>query len=183
MTRLVPILKVGFLSSKPSNTLTPFFAFYCPALSRLFCSNVLEVLIHSFFPVPSWSFFSPIHNPQIHSCIPSFKAIIMHSSTSIMRLGAGLVAAASTANAAYAIQDTYDTSNFFNEFTFFTGADPTAGFVDYLSQADADSAGLAATQDPSGNSGVYMGVDSTTSNPSSGRASVRVSSNNVYTHG
>jgi len=84
------------------------------------------------------------------------------------------------AEATYSIVDTYDTSNFFNSFTFFTDTDPTSGWVNYQSQSAAQSQGLINTN----NNQVYMGVDHTTLNPAApGRNSVRVTSNKAYTHG
>jgi hypothetical protein len=85
------------------------------------------------------------------------------------------------ATAAYNPVDTYDHSNFFSSFNFFTGADPTHGFVNYQSQSSAQSAGLINTN----NNQVYMGVDhsNAVSTSSAGRSSVRVSSNKAYTHG
>lgn len=104
----------------------------------------------------------------------------MRTSQILCRLGASLVSAAGIANAAaYAIEDTYSTANFFDEFSFFTGADPTDGFVTYTSAATANSSGLAGYA----SGGVFLGVDHTTDNPSTGRASTRVSSNKAYTHG
>jgi hypothetical protein len=104
----------------------------------------------------------------------------MRKSQILMRLGACLLCAAGTAKAAaYTITDTFDSTNFFNEYTFFTGADPTNGFVDYTSDAAANSSSLAGYS----NSQVYLGVDSTTVNPPGGRASVRLSSQKSYTHG
>lgn len=82
----------------------------------------------------------------------------------------------------YSLVDTYDSSNFFSEFTLFSGGDPTGGFVDYQSdQGAAQSAGLINTN----NNQVYMGVDSTNtvSTSSAGRPSIRVTSNKSYTHG
>ncbi|KAI9846559.1 MAG: hypothetical protein M1838_001235 [Thelocarpon superellum] len=81
-------------------------------------------------------------------------------------------------HAGYSLVDTYEASNFFSEFDFFTGPDPTNGFVQYVDQATAESTGLASTND----SLVYMGVDHSTVS-SSGRASVRVTSQKSYTHG
>jgi hypothetical protein len=79
----------------------------------------------------------------------------------------------------YTLKAKYDSTNFFSQFSFFTGGDPTHGYVNYLSQSAAQSAGLINT-----NGGqVYMGVDYATLNPSNGRGSVRVSSNTAYTHG
>jgi hypothetical protein len=82
--------------------------------------------------------------------------------------------------AAYSLVDTYDASNFFSSFNFFTGGDPTHGYVNYQDQSDAQNVGLINTN----NNQVYLGVDHTTLNPgSAGRKSVRVSSNKAYTHG
>jgi hypothetical protein len=84
------------------------------------------------------------------------------------------------AAAVYSLVDTYTASNFFSEFTFFTGPDPTFGFVSYQSQAAAQAAGLINTN----NNQIFMGVDSKTVNPPApGRASVRVTSNKAYNHG
>jgi hypothetical protein len=44
----------------------------------------------------------------------------MHTSKFFLHLGATLSCAAGIANAAYTISDTYDSSNFFSDFTFFT---------------------------------------------------------------
>jgi hypothetical protein len=82
----------------------------------------------------------------------------MLSSTSIF--GASLLAYAGTAAAlatnitgtlhqnsarSYSLVDTYDSGNFFSDFSFFTGADPTEGFVDYQSESAASSQGLINT--------------------------------------
>jgi hypothetical protein len=83
------------------------------------------------------------------------------------------------AAATYNLVDTYNSGNFFSSFSFFTGSDPTHGYVSYQSQSAASSQGLINTN----NGQVYLGVDYTTVNPSAGRASVRISSNKAYTHG
>jgi hypothetical protein len=83
------------------------------------------------------------------------------------------------AAASYSLVDTYTSSNFFSSFNFYTGSDPTHGYVSYQSQSAASSQGLINTN----NGQVYLGVDHTTVNPSAGRASVRISSNKGYTHG
>lgn len=83
------------------------------------------------------------------------------------------------AAAGYSLVDTYNSGNFFSDFNFYTGSDPTHGYVSYQSQSAAQSEGLINTH----NGQIYMGVDYTTVNPSAGRASVRVSSNKAYTHG
>jgi hypothetical protein len=84
------------------------------------------------------------------------------------------------ADAVYSLKDSYDSSNFFSTFGFYTGGDPTNGFVNYLSQADAQNAGIASLD----NNQIRLAVDSSTVNPAApGRASTRLSSNAVYTHG
>jgi len=99
--------------------------------------------------------------------MPSSKSFIL----------AALACVAGTASAqVYTLVDTYDSTNFFNDFTFYTGADPTDGYVDYTV---GTSNGLAYYT----NNQIYMGVDYTTVNPSGGRASTRVTSNTAYTHG
>ncbi|TVY81401.1 Endo-1,3(4)-beta-glucanase [Lachnellula suecica] len=103
----------------------------------------------------------------------------MHTSNLLMRLGASLVCAAGIANSAYTITDTFDHTNFFTDFSFFTAADPTDGFVKFASATAANSSGLAGYS----NNAVYLGVDHTTVNPSGGRGSVRVTSNKAYTKG
>ncbi|KAL2133769.1 hypothetical protein VTI74DRAFT_1706 [Chaetomium olivicolor] len=104
----------------------------------------------------------------------------------MVRLGAvsglaGLALAASSAQAAssnYRLIDYFDVNNFFQEFDFYTGKDPTHGFVKYLDLATANSTGIAGTQ----NGAVYLGVDST-NKTDTGRNSVRVTSKKSYTKG
>ncbi|KAI9646866.1 hypothetical protein NHQ30_004866 [Ciborinia camelliae] len=83
------------------------------------------------------------------------------------------------ASSVYHLVDTYNSNNFFSTFSFFTGADPTHGYVSYQSQSAASAQGLINTN----NGQIYLGVDYTTYNPAAGRASVRLSSNKSYTHG
>ncbi|RHZ47898.1 hypothetical protein CDV55_101024 [Aspergillus turcosus] len=96
-------------------------------------------------------------------------------STLLPILGLGL---SGTGMAAYVLEDDYGTSSFFDKFSFFTGSDPTSGFVSYVDQTTAQNAGLI-----SAGSTVYMGVDHTNIASSPGRQSVRISSTNSYTHG
>ncbi|KAL4917000.1 concanavalin A-like lectin/glucanase domain-containing protein [Aspergillus aurantiobrunneus] len=85
--------------------------------------------------------------------------------------------AAEFASAAYVLQDDYSPDVFFDMFSFFTEADPTNGFVDYVDRGTAESTGLISS-----GSSVYMGVDHTNV-ASSGRQSVRLSSTQTYHHG
>jgi hypothetical protein len=91
----------------------------------------------------------------------------------------------STATAKYVLKDTYltpdtdDPSTFFDKFDFFTGPDPTQGFVKYVSRSDAADQGLIArTRD----NRVYMGVDDK-HKTTTGRASVRIESKATYNQG
>ncbi|KAL6833821.1 glycoside hydrolase family 16 protein [Trichoderma sp. SZMC 28015] len=79
----------------------------------------------------------------------------------------------------YALDVTYDATNFFSHFDFYADSDPTHGFVEYVDAQTANSLGLAGTSI----GGVFMGVDYTTQNPPKGRKSVRVSSQQSFTHG
>ncbi|KAH8820411.1 concanavalin A-like lectin/glucanase domain-containing protein [Xylogone sp. PMI_703] len=100
-------------------------------------------------------------------------------SSSLLHIGTALMAGIGITDAAYTIQDTFDNSNFFSEFTFFADADPTAGFVKYATASAANLSSLAGYT----GSAVYLGVDHTTVNPPGGRHSVRVTSNKSYTRG
>ncbi|KAL7629450.1 hypothetical protein AAE478_000970 [Parahypoxylon ruwenzoriense] len=96
----------------------------------------------------------------------------------ILRFGA-LLALGVTAQAAYTIQDSYDQTNFFEGFEFFSFPDPTNGFVKYHSAIEANAASLAGFA----NDAVYLGVDYTTAHPVGGRGSVRVNSKKRYSGG
>lgn len=63
-------------------------------------------------------------------------------------------------------------------FTFFTGSDPTHGFVKYIDQTTAQNTGLIHNDASS----VYIGVDNTNVTPN-GRPSVRITSKKSYNHG
>lgn len=81
---------------------------------------------------------------------------------------------------AYQIQDSYDATNFFDGFEFFSGPDPTEGFVRYQTALEANDSSLAGYA----NGGVFLGVDSSSSNVGHpGRASTRVNTKKTYTRG
>lgn len=86
---------------------------------------------------------------------------------------------ATAANAQYSLSQTYDVSNFFSSFDFFTDHDPTNGFVEYVDGDTANSLNLTSTLTGT----VIMGVDSTETNPANGRKSVRVTSQQSFNHG
>ncbi|KAK4101702.1 glycoside hydrolase family 16 protein [Parathielavia hyrcaniae] len=93
---------------------------------------------------------------------------------------ASLALTASSAGAAsnYNMVDVFDSTNFFDEFDFFTQPDPTHGFVQYVDAATAGRDGLAGYAE----GGVYLGVDYTNTT-TTGRPSVRVTSRKSYTKG
>lgn len=103
----------------------------------------------------------------------------MRISQLLLPLGASVSCVAGFSNSSYSIVDSYDHTNFFNEFSFFTGPDPTAGFVDYQAAGPANQSGLAGFS----NGAIYLGVDYKTMNPAGGRKSVRVTSNKSYNKG
>jgi hypothetical protein len=70
----------------------------------------------------------------------------------------------------------FNSANFFNEFNFFTGADPTHGSVNYMNMNSAQSSNLVNNA----NNQVYLGVDTKTYQPAGGRESVRLTSNQAF---
>lgn len=94
---------------------------------------------------------------------------------------ASLLALPGCMAAKYTLADTYNGTNFFSKFDFFTGGDPTDGWVDYV---DYDTA-VASNLIPQTNVANW-GVDIVNSlNPSSsaGRPSIRLTSKATYNHG
>ncbi|PVI08183.1 glycoside hydrolase family 16 protein [Periconia macrospinosa] len=81
----------------------------------------------------------------------------------------------------YQLLQTYNASNFFEEFRFFSSADPTGGFVEYVPFETALTTGIVTNETGL----VYLGVDSTnvyTPNDQ-GRPSVRLESKMTFTEG
>ncbi|MCJ1255374.1 hypothetical protein MMC24_003190, partial [Lignoscripta atroalba] len=81
--------------------------------------------------------------------------------------------------AGYTLEDDYMQKGFFSMFSFFTDADPTNGYVNYVNQGTAQAVGLINTN----NNVAYMGVDSTNKASGRGRTSVRLTSNKAYNQG
>lgn len=80
--------------------------------------------------------------------------------------------------ATYSSSKTYQGDDFLSEFDWFNAADPTNGFVQYVSQGDMFNK-LAYTK----GSQFHMGVDTTQVVPDSGRASVRATSKLTFQPG
>ncbi|KAE9964132.1 hypothetical protein BLS_008628 [Venturia inaequalis] len=88
-----------------------------------------------------------------------------------------------SADTFYTQNDIYQGSTFFDKFDFFTDDDPTAGYVDYKSRADAQSLGLISTTATSAKWGVGGGVLNPDDTTIRGRASVRLEGKVSYTKG
>lgn len=88
---------------------------------------------------------------------------------------------ASLQTSQYTLTDNLTYENFFPNFSFFSEPDPTHGFVQYANLSSAISQRLAGylphTQS------VFLGVDATHNASSTGRASVRLESNQNWTQG
>lgn len=99
---------------------------------------------------------------------------------SIIRLGTAALAYATTTLAleTYQLKESYNPSNFFDKFTFFSSPDPNQGFVKYRNKKDATSLKLIE----SSREDVTIRVDST-STDSDGRSSIRLESTNTYNGG
>jgi hypothetical protein len=82
--------------------------------------------------------------------------------------------------AKYTLTDDLSYENFFKEFEFFDGPDPTEGFVKYQNQEDAVKRNLVGYLPDT--QSVFMGVDCTTKDPA-GRASVRLESKKSWNYG
>jgi len=80
----------------------------------------------------------------------------------------------------YARVDSFEGSTFFGGFEFYTGDDPTHGFVDFVDEATARAGGLI---DDSGGGAVLMKADNTTKASAGGRRSIRLQSKATYTGG
>lgn len=80
--------------------------------------------------------------------------------------------------AGYVLEDDYMT-DFYGNFDFFTGADPTDGFVNYVDEATARQGNLINGSVPTK---AVFGVDTVNKTPK-GRPSVRIESKKSYDSG
>ncbi|KAF3398364.1 hypothetical protein F1880_006063 [Penicillium rolfsii] len=79
----------------------------------------------------------------------------------------------------YTLADTYSGSSFFDDFEYYTSADPTNGWVQYVDSFTASMMNLTYASD----STAIIKVDTDTQNQTSGRKSVRITSKNTYDSG
>ncbi|KAH6664478.1 glycoside hydrolase family 16 protein [Halenospora varia] len=81
----------------------------------------------------------------------------------------------------YSLSETYSGSTFFDQFDYFTGYDPSAGFVHYVDSSVAAQYNLTYASSSSAIMRVDTSVTSTTvPNASTGRFSVRITSKKQY---
>ncbi|OJJ95717.1 hypothetical protein ASPACDRAFT_1859952 [Aspergillus aculeatus ATCC 16872] len=81
----------------------------------------------------------------------------------------------------YELVDTYAGASFFDRFDYYSGVDPTDGFVQYVNKSTAQSLNLTyVTADASS---AVLRVDTTDRNASHGRRSVRLESTTSYDTG
>lgn len=93
-------------------------------------------------------------------------------------LAALLLAAAST-EGGYVLSHDYSGPNFFDHFDFWSYDDPTHGYVDYVTQQQAQEWGLIKAS----SAGVYIGADHSSISSGRGRAAVRISSKATFNGG
>jgi len=79
----------------------------------------------------------------------------------------------------YSLQDDYSGSSFFDNFDYFTGYDPSSGFVHYTDSAAASTLNLTYATD----STAILRVDTSDTDSSTGRKSVRITSKKQYSSG
>ena len=108
-----------------------------------------------------------------------YEHLSISARMSLFKLTACLTLFNTAAFAQYQLVEDYvSDGNFFSRFNFFTGTDPTNGFVQYVDQGTAQSEGLIR----SSGSNVYIGTDHTNVQPN-GRPSVRIQSTATYNSG
>lgn len=100
-------------------------------------------------------------------------------SASKMILGALALAATGASAAQWQLAETYDTTNFFSKFNFFSDADPTFGHVNYRTFDDATALGLIGVEGDD----VFIRPDTKSSVANQKRSSVRIESKALYDHG
>jgi len=81
----------------------------------------------------------------------------------------------------YQLTDTYSGNDFFDQFDYFTGYDPTGGFVHYVPRETAMSEQYNLTY--AGSDAAVLKVDTTEQDASTGRFSVRITSKQQYNSG
>ncbi|KAI9328599.1 concanavalin A-like lectin/glucanase domain-containing protein [Zopfochytrium polystomum] len=120
------------------------------------------------------------YNPSQYTCIGTTLCLYHCSGGTLLQgpeTGGGGGGTGGGSSGSYKPVDNFSGSSFFNNFDFFTGADPTHGTVQYVSQSAAQSAGIISAGSPT-----VIAAD-TTHVQSGGRTSVRISSKKSYNTG
>ncbi|KAF2494793.1 hypothetical protein BU16DRAFT_550608 [Lophium mytilinum] len=79
----------------------------------------------------------------------------------------------------YSLSDDYSGTGFFDNFDYFTGYDPSSGFVHYVDSAGSESLNLTYAS----SSSAVLRVDTSDTDASTGRKSVRITSKKQYSSG
>lgn len=79
----------------------------------------------------------------------------------------------------YTLVNTYHGTDFFDSFDYYTGYDPSSGFVHYVPQSTAEQYNLTYAS----SSSAVLRVDHTTADATTGRYSVRITSKQQYNSG
>ncbi|KAF9076327.1 concanavalin A-like lectin/glucanase domain-containing protein [Rhodocollybia butyracea] len=143
-------------------------------------------LVSSLFPdttlaLPGFGPSATFIHSKIRSIIPSLNPLDILSSTTSLHARSTLDVNPNGTTFLWLPQDEYSGSTFFDNFTFYTGPDPTHGTVNFTDSVTAFSSGLAFVQD---NGVVIMQGDNfTTLAEGVNRNSVRISSNKQYNTG
>ncbi|KAJ3295591.1 hypothetical protein HK104_002495 [Borealophlyctis nickersoniae] len=90
-----------------------------------------------------------------------------------------ILAVGSSTASAYRLVDNWSGKSFFDQFSFFTDADPTNGYVDYVDRNTAQKEGLISTS----GSTVFLRTDTKNIAKGRGRKSVRLESKKSYKQG
>jgi beta-glucanase (GH16 family) len=122
----------------------------------------------------SSSFFSRSSFVKLLSLLPLISAQSVPNG--VLREGNGAPGVAP-----YQLVDNYKPDGFFDQFNFFTAGDLTNGHVQYVDRATAERQSVVTTT----NGAARLSVDTTNKFPLGGRGrpSVRLISNNAYSHG
>jgi hypothetical protein len=109
---------------------------------------------------------------------PKFSDMVLVAMPALFALSSAHTDASTTGK--YALTDDLSYASFFPAFNFFSGPDPTNGFVQYQNVPSAVSRNLVGHLSDARS--VFLGVDYTTKDPK-GRASVRLESKKTWNHG
>ena len=127
---------------------------------------------------PPFSLSRPAPQKYLKNIGPTLTFKMVSKKTLVLLVSA-LAPPAFAAN--YTLTKDYSNS-FFDQFDFFTGPDPTSGFVSFVDEQTANSTGLAGFVSTSTvPDAAYMGVDAVNVTPN-GRPAVRIASKDTWNH-